>query len=447
MAFYLFWPTASTLSEQGFGALAHVPCIFNEQWQYESVPSQYLCARGAPKFKSQKDLPQLRYPRIPTKKSMATYGESLTNFLEWCVANKLSWQEVEYSTHLIDGYQADMICGRWSETSNSLAPRTVNLRVGEACAFLEWAGGKGFRSPFDVANVAIKKNAPSGTSVHGHKKKAIEARAGAVRPDPSTLRIPTDAELAAWHKSVLIESGFTKALMCKLILETGIRREEAVQWRMDTLPAERSKWHVDGDQVLVRIKYGAKGSKTKDKFGEDVGPARNIYLPMSLALAIHEYRTTVRPGVRAKYVRSAPNEQEKRRRMREKPDRLFLSDSTGEPVSAQVLYDAWTSASKLPYKGWSPHIGRNWWACKKLISACSLRFRTTAVEQVFGNEHGALVSTAMDIIMLVIKPQLGHVSVETTQLYLAWIGRVFTLGSMYDKYAQALENVVDTFED
>jgi len=144
----------------------------------------------------------------------------------------------------VQGYQAQMLDGAWSVSGEGLKGSTVNQRVLHACNFLQWASDRGLRSSFEVVAAPVRVRADSATSVHGHKGLRAMARAGAVRQAPASLRMPTDEEVAKWLVSVRIERGATKALMCELVLASGMRREEVVQWRVDTLPEDRSDWHV-----------------------------------------------------------------------------------------------------------------------------------------------------------------------------------------------------------
>jgi len=443
-AHYLFWPAPEHLVAAGFPTIAHVPCIFDSEWRYHEVASRYLRARARSLNNLGGHRRHQNRPRYPTKKSLRSYGESLVNFLEWCASSSRDWVTLDYTDDLLHGYQADMSTGRWSARRVSLQARTINKRIDEACKFLQWAAGQGLREPFDVPMREVATPAKSSTSTR-RGEWVSEVRVGSVRPDPTTLRIPRDEEVTAWHRSVLVESGPTKALMCELVLETAVRREEAVQWRIDTLPINPDDWNITGDKVMVKIRHGTKGPKRKDESGAEIGPARDISLPLTLAYALHQYRETVRPKLLAAYVKSASSLEEKRARMKNATQRLFLSDHNGEPVSAQRFYEAWVGASRLPYPGWSPHLGRHWWACKTLLTVCRLRLGVAPGGQVFGETEGVLISSANDAIMLVLGPQMGHISEQTTKMYLVWIQRIFMLATLHDDYEQALESVAKTF--
>jgi integrase len=121
---------------------------------------------------------------------------------------------------------------------------------------------------------------------------------------------------------------------------------------------------------------------------------------------------------------------------------LFLSDYTGEPVSAQSIYEAWTTVTALPFKGWSPHLGRHYWACKKLIEGIEQRKKALDLQKDCVMSADWITGSAADDIELVIKPQLGHSGGSTTQRYLVWVQRAFTLTDMFDKYEAHLESLL-----
>lgn len=443
---HLFWPDAERLTSQGFASIAHVPVIFASNWQYHAEACQYLRERAlvewAPSVDAQYRVARKRYP---TEKSLQTIANALINFIEWYERRGLKWQSLTYTKHLVQGYQTEMLKGTWSVSGEGLKARTINQRVSHACNFLLWAAERGLRDDFEIVGAAVNIRADSGTSVHGNRSIQVHARAGAVRQSPASLRIPTDPEVSKWLASVRVERGDTKALMCELVLASAMRREEVIQWRVDTLPLSRSDWQVFGSQVEVVIKYGTKGSKHPGPDGLE-GPPRKIAIPLSVAEKLHQYREFRRPKARAQYIRSATSPEERKSRQRQTVKQLFLSDVTGEPISAQVLYEAWTAVSALPYKGWSPHMGRDYWACKKMLEAMERRTRMLGhnLSQV---PSGWISDSAVDTLNLIIRPQLGHLSVETTQLYIVWVERAFTLTGVSDQYELSLEALLTTREE
>jgi integrase len=298
------------------------------------------------------------------------------------------------------------------------------------------------RGAFTLVASARAVHRPVATSSHGHKAVTVESRAGTVRPHPKVLRLPTFDETDRWLEAVRLQRGATKALVCELILETAIRRSEAAEWRVDTLPLDPAQWHIVGENVQVTIKYGAKGSKYRDENSEEHGPPRAIFIPLAFAYRLHEYRETRRLTALAKWVKAGATQAERARRRRELPVHLFLSEYSGVPVSRGAIYEAWTEVANQPFKGWSPHGGRHLWACRKLLSGLERNARIAGrlLDAMPGDWVTGQSQTDLDII---IRPQLGHVDRETTLRYLQWVHEAAVLPGIADKYLRLLEETVD----
>ncbi|WMY07298.1 hypothetical protein [Paraburkholderia phenoliruptrix] len=127
--------------------------------------------------------------------------------------------------------------------------------------------------------------------------------------------------------------------------------------------------------------------------------------------------------------------------MQETTTCLFLSDTTGQPVSAQRLYEAWTDTPCLPYKGWSPNCGRHYWACKSLLTHANVQESTAELVAAYGDDHHPVISAARDHINLYIRPQLGHFDESTTQRYLVWLRRTMLLTNVALDYGRKLDDM------
>lgn len=439
--YYLYWPDEADLRRSGYGSVAHVPCIFDGTWSYVGPASRYLRERALLEWSPGRGRGSVVISnRFPTKKSLSVYGEALCNFFEWAGVRGFDWKLVNYRDHIVGGYQAEMMNGSWSASGKPLSPATINLRVKEVCNFLRWASENSLRASFEVLYAYNSMSADNAKSTYGHRRIEVAVRAGAVRKAPKSLRMPTDDELRRWHKSVQVEKGSVKALMCELIIQTGIRREEAVQWRVDTLPINRSDWNVQGEVVQVEICFGTKGQKYRLDDLQEKGPSRIICVPLRLALALNDYLVTKWPQLRRKYVQSSASDVEKRSRIRAGESRLFLSEYSGAPISSQALYQAWVGVTHLPFDGWSPHGGRHYWACKTLLVEMNRRSNQRGGIQM-GASLDWVTGCAMDTLMMIIKPQLGHISSETSELYLVWLQRIFSLAAMQEAYAATLDEL------
>lgn len=443
MAYHLMRPVVEEMGDAGFEHLAAIPFVMHDSWAYEREASRYLRERamGLAFHLGASSVVPAR--RKPTKTSVTNFGGALINFLEWCEARGKNWRTVEYSA-LLDEYQAEMERGSWSASGRRLAASTQNLRVGEAVYYLSWAALRELRPAFLVPVEVRKVQAPSHKNAWGHEARDVAVRAGRVRPDPKTLRLPSDAKVKQWRAAVVARQGPTKALMVDLVLQTGIRRAECAEWRVDTLPLLRENWNITADRVVVTIRYGAKGGpKYSDKFGDEAGPPRNIEMPLGLAERIHAYREFKRKANRSTYVRSGTTAAEQARRRAEREPRLFLSDFDGTPVRAHTLYDAWANVRPIPFLGWTVHLGRDWWACKTLLTAVAREAVAANLSRSEPLGVGWMRGAATDAIRMEIQPQLGHVDEKTTELYLQWVINSFDRGVLDDTYQASLEQVCE----
>ena len=227
------------MERAGFGSIKQVPCIFDETWKYQAEASRYFRERATSES-PQSDSGVLFGPkgRDLTKQSLSKYAYQICNFLEWCELRGRDWRKVAYETDILDGYQAEMLQGTWSANNVGLNSSTVNRRIDQACAFLTWAARVGLRPSFFVPTLSKLIRVEPRLTSHGHAGRKVEVRVGTVRESRSRPRMPMDTAVTNWLTGVRIKKGATKALMAELILKTAIRREEAVQWRRDTLPVD-----------------------------------------------------------------------------------------------------------------------------------------------------------------------------------------------------------------
>lgn len=438
MTFCIFWADPAALSQRGFGIVSHVPFVFDEDWKYHRESSNYLIERATCTWPDGDGQFAKRYP---TKQSLQNYAESLTNFLEWADIRGIDWHIVNYTEHLYGGYQKEMLSGRWSKAGFPLAPATINRRVNEACCFLSWAAARGHREVFQVLTETLHRHDDVAINSHGHSHKEILSRIGRVRRNPKHLRLPTDIEIGKWLRFVRIQRGHTKELMCRLILDTGIRREEAACWRVDTLPELIENWEVLGNQVKVNIKFGCKGQNYGEDSGDKIGPERSIWMSLSMANQLHQYRRGLRMKSNAVRVAEVKEKSERRARIAQPPRHLFLSEHSGRRITGDSLYETWTGVDFLPFSGWSPHAGRHWWACKVLlrehkkrkVQLDPLNTVTVPLNWTSGN--------ATSDIQLLIRPQLGHIDKTTTELYVQWVVKILETDGIQFAYQDFLDEI------
>jgi hypothetical protein len=421
MGYTVYQSNTELTTKAGFGRVAHLPCIFDTRPGYHRLGSRYLLDRGLGTWDPVSHGKRVKLP--PNEQSILNYAYWLANFLEWAETRCISLEECDYSVHVHGRYQREMLQGLWSRDGSPLSAQTVNLRVQQACDFLSWMVYKGYRPSFDVPVRITTVRTGSAASSIAHEGTQVAVRKGKARKKKRHLRMPKDDQVRGWLDSVYQHAGATRGLMCETVLLTAMRRNEVACMRVDTLPENPEEWHLSNSdaprveqRVLVTIRLGTKGPTYGTDHGDKIGPERDIWMPLDLAERL-QFRMTTRVSALRAYVAGAKTVEGKRKRIRDSVH-LFLNEETGERLSAKALYHAWTSV-KLPFDGWSPHLGRHWWACSVLWR----EIKKHELLHSLGIDVSAalLESTALSIIRLQIQPQLGHAHDSTCFVYLQWV--------------------------
>ena len=124
----------------------------------------------------------------------------------------------------------------------------------------------------------------------------------------------------------------------------------------------------------------------------------------------------MRPRLLQKWVAQARGLKAQRERL-DNSVHLFLNPE-GVRQSVSGFYNAWKSG-QLPYKEWSPHLGRHWWSCSTLMQEIGAGRKH---QELTCEGQGTLTAILLtELIQLKIVPQLGHISSDTTRLYVQWV--------------------------
>lgn len=431
--FKLIFPDSNELIKAGFGRVAHVPVIFDSEPGYSRLPSRFLLDRALglwdSEFRGSKP-----NPRPPSRVSIKNFGYWLCNALEWAEVRSIDLMTCDYTTDLVGRYQQEMLKGIWSQNGKPLAAQTVNSRVDVALEFQNWCSDKGYRGAVHIPTVTRNYAVGSHTTSKSHGPKPVEARKGKVRANKRNLAFPSTDEIRLWRKRIYEQPfvGATHGLMVDHILETAIRREELACWRVDTLPLDPKNWIIvnpqqpeAAQQVSVTLEKGTKGRQYYiDGYGDKVGPQGVILLPLSLCNRIHAYRNKDRLLALKNVTRGVRN-LVKVRQLLDQSVHLYLHPKTGSRYTGDQIYQLWTKAEGPEH--WSPHLGRDWWACQYLWQR--MQAHANLIEQLHGittrqTHHPllrALKDTVLQVIQLEIMPQLRHSHSGTTEIYLQWL--------------------------
>jgi integrase len=419
---FLYQPNARELETLGYGAIAKVPVLFGASGQYLRIENRYLRERAMLEWYPEKMLGSSRqsssYPRF---KTLLQIANELLNFHKFLELSNVHWEDAEFDP-TITSYRSMQNDGKWSKNGRPLAGSTTNGRVAVAADFLEWAAERGLRKPIAVPR--IKVQAPSHYTSFPKSKRVTgtpaSAIVGGVREQPANLHLPTPAEIQLWLQSISARWGYTKFLAAKTCLEVALRRLELTSLTTEFAPRNPTDWDTNGDFMMLEIVNGTKGGKS-----------RLVTVPVSLVVELHKYREGRRLKALAKLIR--------RDASAERPDALFLSEHDGSPLSYYSLYECWTKEVDLPFRGWSPHLGRHAWACYTLLDHIGLCSRQ------YNLDEKSLPAPWVDSIFksgitMIIQPQLGHQSARTTEGYLQWVNAHLIMPRIYETWHAWLES-------
>lgn len=388
----IFFPNRKSMASIGFASVSHVPVLFKSTGEYRRIENRYLRERATGDWFPPNGKP---YPSEKTLKKMA---DILVNFSDWMDARHYTLSSVAYDDVL--QYQREQTSGTWSYRGRPLQASTANQRADEVTHFLTWAAFRGLRKQF-----AVKRFFARGQSHMGGA--SIMVRAGRAKQSKTTRAshfiLPTPEAVRAWLALVKEKRGYAKYLACRLILEVGPRRAEVEALDVSQWPsATRIQAALDLSRASVPLPLLiTKGNR-----------ARTVDVPVHFAAEVrrwidekrqtHEHRFFVRSG------------------RKEKPTRLFLGDhpsSKGTPISAETIYRVFKQVQPNPLL-WSPHIARHVFACFFILHALEIEARP----------HGGLNKMGADWIthrgqywLMILRDQLGHVSITTTEIYLRWL--------------------------
>lgn len=173
--------------------------------------------------------------------------------------------------------------------------------------------------------------------------------------------------------------------------------------------------------LRVKIRYGCKGKNYGQDHGDKIGPEGLINIPFLFAEKIDAYRKKERVKALSIQVKKGLTATEQFA-IRDASVHLFLNQDTGLRFNQQSIYDGWRSVAKP--NGWSPHRARDFWACNTLwkhLKSYSSLINTINRDNVTEQNQGDFILTAEYIVSSIIKPQLRHISRETTMIYLQWV--------------------------
>ncbi|GAA0567723.1 hypothetical protein GCM10009416_02210 [Craurococcus roseus] len=194
--------------------------------------------------------------------------------------------------------------------------------------------------------------------------------------------------------------------MCRNILETGTRLEETALVRAAQLPDPDTV--EPGKPARMTTRFGIKGGRVVGD-AKRRGKPRTLRFTVTFLRELTNYKDLRRKEALAAFRLRHPGEPS--------PPELFLSERTGEPITPAALYKSWHEYASLPFKGFSPHIGRHTFACLTVMRL--IKDEMALIERSIHLVPEAIIfQHATSLIDIYIRPVLGHVSQRTTERYL-----------------------------
>jgi integrase len=396
----VFVPDSKKLEKLGFESVAQVPVIFDADHRYCREYNRYLRERATLDWSPRGDGSD--YPR---PKTLVVIAHHLANWINWCAWIRFDWKCATYGTVL--KYQKDQERGIWSSKNEPLKPGTANARADEVTNFLQWASLRGLRPSFHF-KITTQRRTIAGLT------RVVTSRTGRAK-EPATgrpFRLPSAGEVRSWLLSVRELRGEAKYLACRFVVEAGPRRSEVEQMKVSQWPSSQDieKARAAGDAfVWTELRDGTKG-----------GRPRHIRIPIDFASTVRVWIG----GPRNTYV----YRHYKKTGMR--TDRLFVSDSgehAGTPLSASTIYKCFRDVQPRP-REWSPHKGRHAFACFLVLHA--LENEARANRSSLKNMSPDWINDRGRHWLNLLRRQFGHVSEETTEIYLLWLVTAAGLSQM-----------------
>lgn len=396
----MFRPDSDRLRCLGFDSVAEVPVLFDNAGRYCRAHNRYLRERalGEAGLGSHGDFDE---PIIPLPKTIENVTRYLGVFIDWCDFRKVDWRTLGYRSGVLR-FQNDMAFGRWSPSGRKLAAGTANQRADAITSFLTWAADRGLRPAFKVAyKIMTRQSAGQGTV-------SVRLRPGRLKQSNSdevekVTFLPRPEEVPKWLQAVREKRGYSKYLASRFVVETGVRLFETVAVTVDQIPSkEMLEQLANAGQTTAPITLVVtKGSR-----------------PRTISVAI-AFVMEIRLWIEGKRLRllylwdkrehSAPS------------SRLFLSDARdheGTPISEARLYDCFHNVKPRPVK-WNPHFGRHTYACFYVLYA--IEYEAKSAGRALSKMGADWIVARGGWYFKTLRKQLGHLSEETTDLYLRWL--------------------------
>lgn len=439
--FTIVYPTPKGETATAYPAAVGIPIIFDRRPGGHLLALRFLLDVAYAKWRFPTGFREAVGAKKLTRKSLKDVAERLCNFLDWADRRSVDLHRCTYDKS-VGRYQLEMVGGAWSRSGDGLAEATVNVRVDVAVQYMRWMADVGERDRFDVQLKEVTQSyGRHDSSVR--TSKTVIVREGRLTMKPRLLTLPERSGVLKWLREAKKSGGTAFELMAKSILRAGMRREEVVCLRVNSLPLNVDDWSVVNplqpphlQEIAIKIEWGCKGQTLEicPLTDDERKPGRTIRVPRTLALEWHEYRKKERVQAVGKRLSGLKGKQ--REDVAASLVHLFLRDDNGNRWTGKDVWDAWASVPREFTGKWHPHVGRHWWACMTLWDE---------IQRLEADSRSK--ENLLSIITTRIRPQLGHGSDQTTMLYLSWALNQLGAPLVLDEWDEGLDHGNEFTED
>ena len=415
------YPDAATLREGGLNPQhAQVPAIVSVGNKFVGAQrfaeaTDFLIARAGLSGERIAYLPDLgaarRHPLDSAQTTRKVAG-ALINFLNYCQRCRVDWRRIEAGHKYLHPstlhWAFSSLDGSSGQTKVSKA--TVAIRLFYVQHFLCWTAAAGRRMPYEPVNHVLSR---------GRVKQ---------RSLPELVGMPEDSEVRNWLAVARKKMSLQSHLMVRLMLECGLRQQEARLLRQSRVPDSETirtesariggGLFEDSDDDLFPITLTAED-------GTKYGKPRVVYVPRALVVALHQWKhdRSLRPAAVRRYRARSPDNPN--------PPTLFFNERTGQPFSKNFLNTCAIQRVTAPAPFSSCHKLRHYFASRFMLRQTIRILRS--YDKIRGADAGYIIDGALNEAESFLQSQLGHSSASTTETYRDWVSEQIRLRAYFSR--------------
>lgn len=447
MAATVHWPGLEA-NRSRYSFLRGIPFIIHND-DYPDGINAYIFDRVRGRISHQHGGSAVLSPKRHGYHSAKRIAHDLSDFLTWAATagahpslGGILWKDVK-AWHITDLYQDALSQGFWTQdfwqgNPRPLAPETVGSRVNEALRCYRWLADNGYIDSFDYEPemITVQKSKDDALLSFRNELREIRQTGTAGRPKPIRTApgdkpLPSIEHLQEFFAAI---TGRAHRLAAMHMFETGLRADELVENTL--LPGHRHvrindgrrNWHPEWpvDEYLLRYALD-------DKKMLGVIPPKDLLVPGADRKGYQLDCMILGKGPKIRKVSLSPtllrslwayaDTERLRVSNAAKPSAHLLLNRFGEKLSYHAIWEAFQAANDRVNAPLSitPHMLRRAHACYFLEAG----LRAKAKLHNHGDDLTSLpfefLQQEGNVILMIIKNNLGHSEFETTKQYLEQI--------------------------